>query len=270
MVVAPASDATNFLSYDHIVADPRVHLEFLDAREAWPPLLRPGVLAGLGAYDAWEARVLQAFLQPVVDGRPLAETMGDLVRWTDWVRDWRPADGALEVRVGRPWRARRGPAAHSPGPTAISNLLDDLISRVPAPWRPASWPAGLTDAFLDGKPLSRRQAEAAVGRYLATRLIGSWVAYQGSGFRSVVASLVSAHAVVTEALLRTTEAAPTFGHLTTALRATDWLLLHLLDRQEWACWCAATETVVEAGRLLELVNSASASFDALPWPPEVV
>jgi hypothetical protein len=265
MVTCPVAGATDFLSYDHISADPRVHLEFLDARDAWPPLLRPGVLAGLGAYDAWEARVLEDFLRPVADGqRDLSEAMLDLVRWTEWVRDWRRADGALEVRVMGRWRVNRGQLGRDRS-EHVDNLCNDLIDAVPSLWRPAAWPSGLTDASYSGPPISRHDAGAALARYVATRLVGTWVAYQGEGLRSVVASLVAAYALAVEALRRTSDAPPTIGHLTSAIRAADWLILHLLDRSDWARWCAKIEAGVDAAGLAGLVQEAGASLDALPW-----
>jgi hypothetical protein len=266
LMVGPAGGETLFLSYDHIQTDPRTHLDCLDAREAWPPLLRPGVLAGFGAYDAWEARVLTAFLQPVVDGRrQLGEAAVDLIEWTDWVREWRTADGALEVRIQREWQGRATRPPHTMDATVVTVLLDDLISQVPGPWRPAAWPSGLVDVNLGGTELDRTSADASLARYLATRLIGSWVAYQGEGLRSVVASLVSAYALAVEALRRTCDGAPTIGHMTSAVRASDWILLHLLDRPAWASWCARSEGDVDAGQLVGLVQATSASFEALPW-----
>ena len=196
--------ADDFLSFDHIDADPRVHLEALDAREAWPPLLRPGVLAGHGAYAAWEARMLMDFLGPACAGRaPLPAMLASALCWTDALRGWRQSDGSLDVLVRRPWRHPDPDRVlrFSAAPDALrSRVLLPLLAGVPAEWRPTAWPAGLTDASLDGEPVSRSQADAAIGRYLATRLVGSWVAYQGTGLRSVMASLVSAYVLTSLAL----------------------------------------------------------------------
>lgn len=262
---------TCFLSIDHIQVDPRVHVDALDASEAWPPLLRPGVLAGHGAYDQWENRLLQEFLAPVLRGAfPLASALGSALCWTDVLRAWRPSDGALEVLVARPWRhpdlarllAQPASTSH-----LASTVRDALMAQVPEAWQPAAWPAGLTDPSTDATPVTAAEAEQALVRYLGTRLFGSWVAYQGDGLRSVAASLVSAYALVALALTASTASPITFGHLTDSMRAADWLLLHLLDRPQWAAWCRAWENAPDARPLIALVAAADRLIRDLPWSP---
>ena len=276
VVTAPscrtADDAKDFLLFNHIDADERVHLEALDAREAWPPLLRPGVLAGHGAYTAWETRVLTDFLAPGCSGTAaLPAMLASALCWTDALRGWRQADGSLDVLVGRRWRHPEPNRLLRNGATADAlrtRVLLPLLADVPAEWRPHAWPLGLTDASMGGEPISRRQADAAIGRYLATRLVGSWVAYQGSGLRSVVASLVHAYVLASLALHSTEESVTnlvTFDRLTSAIRAADWLLLHLLDRDAWARRCSAHETDPDAAPLLELVAGSTRLLDACDW-----
>jgi hypothetical protein len=191
--------------------------------------------------------------------------------WTDVLRAWRAADGSLDVLIRRPWR--------HPDPNRLlrnwasvealrAGVLMPLLAGVPAEWRPNAWPKGLTDASMGGEPVSRSKADAALGRYLATRLVGSWVAYQGAGLRSVATSLVHAYALTSLALHATAEthAQPvTFGRLASAIRAADWLLLHLLDRDVWARACSAYETDADAARLLVLVAGATRLLDACDW-----
>ncbi|AMY09781.1 hypothetical protein LuPra_03006 [Luteitalea pratensis] len=264
-----------FLSFDHICADRRVHLEALDAREAWPPLLRPGVLAGHGAYTAWEARGLTDFLGPACAGMASLSTMlASALCWTDVLRIWRQSEGSLDVLVSRPWRHPDPNRALriSAAPDALrSRVLLPLLSGVPGEWRPSAWPAGLTDASMAGESISRRQADAALGRYLATRLVGSWVAYQGTGLRSVAASLVYAYVLTALALQATAvdgSSTVTLGRLTSAIRAADWIVLHLLDRDVWARACSAHEVDEDASRLLQLVAGAARVLDGCDWRPE--
>ena len=113
-------------------------LDGLDARDAWPPLLRPGVMMDLESYDdvgaarggAADARGHRAASMPrrVCD----AATRGDL-------------------RRGRP--AARVPLDH-----AVRDAFGDARRR--------------------RRPCSQRH-EAAVKRWLAARLFGTWIAYQG-------------------------------------------------------------------------------------------
>lgn len=268
---APA-EIDMFLSFDHIPTDPRVHLEALDARETWPPLLRPGVLAGLEAYQRWEQRAIADWLRPAAHGRlACAVALAQLLRWTDLIREWRPVDGNLFSRVGRPWSPTRWsqPADPRPAVERLRLVEAELMGLVPEQWRARQWPYGLTDAVYEGVPLSRGRAEAALAKYLATRLAASWVAYQGRGLRSVLASLVSSLALVALALHDTaTEEGPlTLGHMRSAIRASDWLQLHLLDRDVWADWCSHFETARDAAPLLSVVAAAGQAIDGLPWAP---
>jgi hypothetical protein len=266
------SPADRFLSFDHIEADSRVHLEALDARDAWPPLLRPGVLAGHDAYATWEAGVVADFLGPACAGTAApAAMLASALCWTDRLRSWRQADGSLEVLARRPWRHPDAARLlrHAATPDVLrSRVLTPLLAGIPPEWRPEAWPLGLTDASIGGVPVGRRQADAALGRYLATRLVGSWVAYQGSGLRSVATSLVHAYVLAALALEATAQPGTppvTLGRLTSAIRAADWLLLHLPDRDVWARICSAHESEADAGPLLFLIAGASRVLDALDW-----
>ncbi len=167
------SSTDNFMSFDRVAADGRVHIESLDAREAWPPLLRPGVLAGHAAYGEWELRLIRDFLTPVVERHDtLASALVKILCWTDTLRAWRPADGALDVlarrRVSCPDPRRLlGIAGHE---GQLQAVFASLMSRVPGQWRPEAWPAGLTDASDEGAPVTRVSADAALARYLGNEI----------------------------------------------------------------------------------------------------
>jgi hypothetical protein len=266
----PSATIPDFLTIDHISGDPRVHVESLDALDAWPPLLRPGVLAGHDAFDRWEQRMLGDVLGPVNDGTgSVGPAVAGALCWTDGLRQWRPSDGALLGVVGKPlgqWDAqwlRRWASTERVGPQHF--LLNSLMSLVPPAWRVSSWPAGLADATMGGPPVARSMAEAALARYLGTRLHGSWIAYQGAGLRAVLASLVSAYGLAALALRESGDGVITLGRLTSAIRAADWLLLHLLDRDQWAAWCSQWEPEADSRALLGLVADAAQVLDALTW-----
>jgi hypothetical protein len=261
----------DFLSIDHIEVDPRVHIESLDATGAWPPFLRPGVLAGHDVYEYWEGAALQRFLGEIACRQgTVTHMVASLLCWTDLLRNWRASEGSLRVLATRPW-SHPPPARLLRKPATAQALrllvLEPLLKKVDAAWRPAEWPAGVTDHRADDTILSRRDAEEALGRYLATRLIGSWITYQGEGLRSVAASLVSALVLITLALPHDQRVPVTLGHLTLAMRASDWLLLHLIDRQDWAEWCSDWERRPDASPLLELVAGSGALLQACVWEP---
>src|SRR5918993_4824786 len=94
----------DFRSIDYIEVDPRVHIESLDATSAWPPFLRPGVLAGHDMYEHWEGVALQRFLNGMA-GPPgiVIHMVASLLCWTDLLRNWRASDGSLRVLAERPW-----------------------------------------------------------------------------------------------------------------------------------------------------------------------
>jgi hypothetical protein len=71
-------------------------LEGLDAREAWPPLLRPNVLMDLESYDCWE-RLGVALL--TADGASPAAVVDALERVSARVARWTADDGPLESEV---------------------------------------------------------------------------------------------------------------------------------------------------------------------------
>ena len=131
--------------------------------------------------------------------------------------------------------------------------------------RPADWPDGLTDASVAGDAVTRLDAEAALARYLAVRLTASWVTYQGNGLRSVLASLVSSLGLVSLALMNSGDGPVTVGRLTSAIRAADWLQLHLLDRDAWASWCSEAEDTPDPARLLSVVAAAGQVLGHCSW-----
>ena len=73
--------------------------------------------------------------------------------------------------------------------------------------------------------------------YLAARLFGTWMAYQGRGLRSTVAWLQTAAALVRHHFLKRVMAAPAHpgaDDFIEAVRMTDLLLLHVLDTVAFA------------------------------------
>lgn len=134
--------------------------EGLDARGAWPPLLRPGVLAGFQSYRGWEAAVVRALAN--AEGGPEA-ALSRVAAMTDAVTRWNLGDGPLEDRV-----------AEQAARLAGGSPCEDT--------RGHDW----------------RGLEGAVGRYLAAKAFANWNAYQGDGLRSVVQSVAGALGVLRE------------------------------------------------------------------------
>lgn len=86
-------------------------LDGLDARDAWPPLLRPGVLMDLESYGLWEARAIDLLTG---DERSAADALAALVAVTAEITRWSPGEGALRDAVECKFTDLAGrPALHS-------------------------------------------------------------------------------------------------------------------------------------------------------------
>lgn len=165
-------------------------VEGLDARGAWPPLLRPGVLADALSYRLWERAVVATLA--AAEGGPEAalERAGAM---TGEVVRWKPVKGRLEG-----WVAECAAAWQVP----------------PKQERPA--------------PGSWGGFDRAVGRYLAAKAFGNWTAYQGDGFSAVLQSVRRALDVLREEADAAHRPLDRLL-LTEALRQADLRLLHFPD-----------------------------------------
>ena len=203
------------------VAEP---MEGLDARDALPPLVRPGMLADLEGYYAWEAACIQALAR----GGDALTALNVISRATDAVRVWTPADGPLVDRVAAAFDAARAQQAPAPtwdvriGGKIVRSLLHDAPDTVD----------------LRPMPLAPH-LEHAAANYLAARVFGNWISYQGRGLRSIVAWLHLCHDMFRAFAREITVETP--DGLVSAVRQTDFLLLHTLDSQAFARAAASVE-----------------------------
>jgi Fe-S-cluster containining protein len=207
-----------------------LRLEGLDAREALPPLLRPGLLTDLAGYRRWEAAVVSALEDDAPEralGRVRAFT-ADLMAWQP--RRGRFADavtGAVErhrsvavewdgaARFDRWVEDRERARASSPGEMRPPRL-DESLARADESWVRPGWSA-----------FSR-----PVGRFVAAHAFGNWHAYFGTSLLTVVRALEAALAVVrVEAAnqCRLNQRPIDREQLVEAFRAADLLLVHLAD-----------------------------------------
>jgi Fe-S-cluster containining protein len=150
-------------------------LDGLDARDAWPPLLRPGVLMDLDSYGAWERLGIELL-----------------------TREGIAADGSLDALAAITARI----ASWSPG--AATPLLD-----------------AVREAFgrLTPPAVTLAAHEPAVKRWLAARLFGNWIAYQGDGLEAIVRYLRGCLAIFATELARD-------GRALDAVRRSDLLIVH--------------------------------------------
>lgn len=215
-------------------------MEGLDASEALPPLLRPGLLCDIDGYDAWERAAIETFARTDL----AYDTCIDLVAAaTEVTRDWRPGDGRLSERVGTGFRSARPGTGAEGGSYArtIETVAALTAGRVGADAAPI-------DSFDEkwqrhiGTPFEG--FDRGMRNYLAARLFGNWIAYQGRGLRSIVEWLRTCASVVRHQLLRRVLDAgspPDAADFIEAIRSADLLLLHVVDSAAFATHVASIE-----------------------------
>jgi Fe-S-cluster containining protein len=208
-------------------------MEGMNALGALPPLVRPGVLSDLEGYAAWERACLAVFARPDVGSQEALDHVADA---TERVRGWRPGTCSLREQVHTAFREARhergaDPLAHDRALRTLRSLSsgdarDDLrnIDTFDEHWRRLVGP-------------SPEQFERAMKNFLAARVFGNWIAYQGRGLRSIVEWLRACaaavrHHTVRHALAR--QSAPAGRELVEAFRTSDLLLLHVIDTQAFA------------------------------------
>jgi hypothetical protein len=232
--------------------------EGLDALEALPPLLHPRMLMDVESYAAWES----AAIAVLANTSGPAAAIARLAMVTELIRMWQPLHHgpSLQHYVRNVFQQRREAACGVDAEARLACDLDDAST-----WQrhyELAWetvPRGLT---VPDMPTRLKEADAGfvaprwdafspvLLRYLAGRLFGSWVAYQGRGLRTVVASLACALSVVRiEAVRECLTAGRILDAplLTAAIRHADLLLVHRADRQELATRLSHVEHACGAG-----------------------
>lgn len=216
-------------------------VEGLDAREALPPLLRPGLLTDVEGYDAWERAALAILGRDDV-------TWVQALEWIDAatadVRRWRPGGISLAARVEAAFRSA-GPSAARSGLAGQARAIERIraiggrgiaADFAPVPDFESRWADLVSPAFAT--------LDRTMKNYLAARLFGNWIAWQGQGLRSVVEWLRTCAAVVRYHAVRRRlekDAASAPDDPLEPFRRTDLLLLHALDTQAFARAAAGVE-----------------------------
>jgi Fe-S-cluster containining protein len=107
-------------------------LDGLDARDAWPPLLRPGVLMDVESYGVWEARAIELLTG---DGRPAADALAVLDAVTAAITSWSPGGGALRDAIERAFEGERATLSEAFRPVSSPSAINRwLAARLFANW----------------------------------------------------------------------------------------------------------------------------------------
>ncbi len=231
--------------------------EGLDARDAVPPLLRPGVLMSWRGLEIWEAHAVAALAAP---GAPEA-AVDRLAADAERLRVWTPRDGDFDAFLdGTLTRgstaAPTRPAGADAGQTAMTDsmgsartslaLWDELAATVPTPYRTRADALALPPEERAEPRLARvaslvaegwRVSRVPIRRWLASKAFGSWLALQGEGLRTSVLGLrVDLGVLHAAALAACAQAARPLDQelLRQAFGRADRLLLHLADPEALA------------------------------------
>jgi len=157
-------------------------LDGLNARDVWPPLLRPGLMMDLESFGLWEQLAVdllsRAELSPCTALDALTSATATLLAW-------------------------------KPGQVPLPRAVRDAFAGI------APAPAVLVNH------------DGAVKRWLAARLFGTWIAYQGNGLDTIVRYLRACLDVFRVELARD-------GRAREAIRRADHLIVHESSSQQLA------------------------------------
>lgn len=175
----------------------------LDAREALPPLVRPGMLMDWEAW--WECERLAVDLLATADSP--SDGLAHLRAVVDDLESWSPDKGPLIDRVRAAFRTGH----RTPSRVPAASLMAAVNNAIPAEFEPPS-------AIVEPPPSDR-----AACRFLAAHAFANWAIHQGAGLRVWSLSIEAAGALVESGL---------------GVRAADLRLRHLADT---AALCADLE-----------------------------
>ena len=211
-------------------------IEGLDAREALPPLVRPGMLADIPGYAAWEEAVVRTF----VETPDAHAALSILERATEDVRQWSPSHGLLADRV------REAFATVSPDAAALHLSESFAVVRdLTGPHPLIEVPAEFEREWADLRDRALNLMSGPMARYLAASTFGNWIAYRGQGLRSIVAWLHACHDVVRVQLVRHLSQADAIApaDLIEPFRLADYIMVHTVDSLAFGRATGATEIV---------------------------
>jgi len=250
-----------------IVANPRAFppgraYDGLTTHDDWPPLLRPGVLFDSESFTEWERYLVRTTGSSTMS---VELTLARIAGTGERLRRWTTAEGPLfdwSVRVLTPSEddseligsGEIGEAGSRHDDWAAASRYEALTRTAAYTRTCATVPAGLSSPALSPALASIDEAfvqpawaahARLVLRYLGTRAFGSWTAYQSRGIRTQIGELFIAATVLRVECARACEQAGRVldrDTLLQAVRASDWLLVHLVDREALMAWLGTFET----------------------------
>jgi hypothetical protein len=159
-----------------------------------------------------------------------------------WARDAsQGTEGRLSVLT--PGTAASKGALILPAPPR-TRVYADVRAHVPRHHDPPVLHPGADTAWREVVAPRWADYAEAVKRFVASKGFGSWTAYQGRGARTLLADMaVSLRVLEAEAasLCAQRECPLNDAIVRDAIRAADWLLVHLVERQPFVDWLGEVE-----------------------------
>lgn len=193
--------------------------EGLDARDAYPPFLRPGVLLGFDGLRAFEDRAVA-----VLAREPLGRSLAILETAVEDARSWKVEAGPLCELLSSTFAREAGKTQEKTEPRATDPRAV-LLSAVTDGTTPN---AELPDFRAAPTPVSAL-ADLALRKYLASRLIAAWITFQGDDLRQVVRYLRLCLDTVFLFESARSPGEPDAIRWKEAIRSTDLWILHHCD-----------------------------------------
>ena len=190
--------------------------EGLDARTAYSPLLRPGVLLGFDGLRSLESEAVKLLSAPGV-----REGLARLGSAIERIRAWTPARGPVPELVITAFQESSLTTFRITEP---EDPRSTLVRSIP----PGSSVPDLP-GFSPSKQALSTAVDLALRRYLAARLIAGWIVFQGEDLATVGAylRLCLNTVILFEGARDIAESEP--GRWLEAIRSADLWLLHYCD-----------------------------------------
>ena len=210
--------------------------EGLDAREQWPPLLRPGVLMSWAALERWEQHAVSLLRRRAARARAGSRPAGSGGRSGARAGRRTGAASSPSSRTASSGRRRCGTERRATDEVPVAELRaawDTVAATVPVDHlRPRPLETIGDQAGVRCWRAGWREQQRPIRRWLAARAFASWLALQGDGLRTAVRGLQLALLVLrAEALRGCAESGRALdaASMKEAFRRADLLLVQLAD-----------------------------------------
>lgn len=216
----------------------REPIEGLDASDALPPLVRPGLLADIQGYAAWEEAALLEWATA-----PSAHVALERISAaTERIRQWTPVRGPLIHAVTGAFGAA-GLATEGDEPGLSEGF--GAVREVTGPHPLLNVEDGFSEIWTMLQAESGDVLRRPIANYMAACTFANWTAYRGQGLRTVVAWLQGCYDVLRVQLVRHASRAGEVNRevLIESFRMADFIIVHTVPSLEFGRTAAVFEHI---------------------------